>query len=155
MKLRSVLMGLIIVSTSNWATGQQASTSTQVPPVRKLVIQPTSTPVMGGKASLTISTLHRKAATFIGEYDLKVSPWSFKNETGKLTMQVSDEALKKLSMGIAVDFTGSVITHGESAVRPVIAKATPSGKEQGSVTFSFTGEDRKVVFNSKYQLRKE
>ncbi len=155
MKLKSVLMGLIVLGTGSWAAGQTTAVSTQARALPKLFIHPTSAEVLGGKASLKIGTLRRKAATYTGEYDLKVSPWSFKNETGKLTMMVSDEAIQKLAMGMAVDFKGTVITHGESLVRQVIARATPAGKEHGSVTFSFANEAKNVVFNSKYQFRRD
>ncbi|MHA3772301.1 hypothetical protein ACXR0O_12275 [Verrucomicrobiota bacterium sgz303538] len=154
MKLESAILGLIAI-TGNWASGQVAASSVQTPAPRKLFIQPTSTEVAGGKASLTISMLRRQAATYIGSYDLKVSPWYFKNETGKLIMSVPDESVQKLIQGIAVDFTGSVTTDGEAKARTVNARATPSGKEQGSVTFSFIGEARKVIFNTKYQFRNE
>lgn len=155
MKLKSAILGLLVLSSGNSAFGQVAASLTQAVVPRKLVIHPTSTSVAGGKASLTISALRRKAATYIGEYDLKVSPWYFKNETGKLMMVVSEEALRKLTQGIAVTFTGRATTDADGTTRPINARATPSGSGQGSVTFSFVGDERKVTFNSTYHFRDE
>lgn len=155
MKLKSAILGLLVLSSGNAAIGQVAASLTQAAVPRKLVIHPTSTSVAGGKASLTISALRRKAATYIGEYDLKVSPWYFKNETGKLMMVVSEEALRKLTQGIAVNFTGRATTDADGTTRPINARATPSGNTQGSVTFSFVGDEKKVTFNSTYHFRDE
>lgn len=155
MKLKSAILGLLVLSSDNAATGQEPASLTQASVPRKLVIHPTSTSVAGGKASLTISALRRKAATYIGEYDLKVSPWYFKNETGKLMMIVTEEALRKLIQGIPVNFTGKATTDADGTTRPINARATPSGNGQGSVTFSFVGDERKVTFNSTYYFRNE
>jgi hypothetical protein len=145
----------ILSLTGSWATGQVAALPGQLLPARKLFIHPTSAEVAGGKASLTISPLSRKAATYTGDYDIKVTPYFFKNETGKLTVFVSDESLLKLIQGMPVEFTGSVTTHGEKKARPINARAIPSGAAHGSVTFSVTAEERKLVFKSKYHFNEE
>lgn len=155
MKLKSAILGLLVLSMDNSTTGQVPASLTQAWVPRKLFIHPTSTSVAGGKASLTISALRRQAATYIGEYDLKVSPWYFKNETGKLLMNVPEEAIRKLTQGIAVNFTGKATTHADGTSRPINARATPSGNGRGSVTFSFVGDSRKVIFNTTYHFRDE
>lgn len=155
MKLKSAILGLLVLSSDNSATGQVPASLTQASVPRKLVIHPTSTSVAGGTASLTIGALRRKAAAYIGEYDLKVSPWYFKNETGKLLMIVPEEALRKLMQGIAVSFTGKATTDADGTSRSISARATPSGSGQGSVTFSFVGDERKVTFNTTYHFRDE
>ena len=70
-------------------------------------------------------------------------------------MVVSEEALRKLTQGIAVTFTGRATTDADGTTRPINARATPSGSAQGSVTFSFVGDERKVTFNSTYHFRDE
>src|ERR1044071_6386620 len=60
------------------------------------------TKVAGGKATLTVSPLRRIKDIFEGEFDMKVAPYFFKNDKGKLAIVVSDEAIAKVSAGTVV-----------------------------------------------------
>ncbi len=120
--------------------------------MRKLVIEPSSTSLAGGKAKLITSTLVRRAETYAGNYQLKVSPFFFKSEKGTLSMTVSDQSLRRLTEGITVDFSGQAISGGNGKKRPIQARATPSAKDRGALTFSVPTENGKLVFNTSYRF---
>jgi len=65
----------------------------------------------------------RKAGVFSSTYSAKVFPYFFYNEKGKLTIEVSDDALRKLERGETIEFTGhGVSSEGEQRA----SKAVPS-----------------------------
>ncbi len=69
----------------------------------QLVIGPSSASLAGGKARLTASALRRQASTYAGNYQLKVTRYVFKNETGTLLMGVSEASLQRLGKGMPVE----------------------------------------------------
>jgi hypothetical protein len=101
---------------------------------------------------LIVGALRRDAGTYIGDYQLKVSPYFFMSEKGTLSMIVSDESLRKLTQGIPVSVTGQATTKKSGKTRAVNAKLTPAAKDRGSVTFSFIADDTKLIFKTSYRF---
>ncbi|HEY6229602.1 MAG TPA: hypothetical protein VI282_20945 [Verrucomicrobiae bacterium] len=110
------------------------------------------TKVAGGKAILTVSPLRRIKDMFEGEFDMKVAPYFFKNDKGKLAIIVSDEAMAKVSAGSTVDITGTATTKAgkSSVVRHIIAEATPLDAQHGMLKVWLTVDERELVFQTKY-----
>lgn len=119
---------------------------------RLLVIDRTFTRVSAAKATLIIKPLTRKGEIFSGEYEMKVTPFFFKSEKGKLEIVVSDESLKKAGKGEPVEITGTALTHGEDVKRKVNALATPVDKNHGQLKVWFVADEREMVFNTTYRL---
>ena len=121
----------------------------------KLTLVPSSTSLAGGKVRLTTTELQRAAGKYAGEYQLKVVPYFFKNETGSLTITASDEALRTLAAGTAVLFGGKAVTAGTGKTRSIKVKATPAGANalKGSITITIPTENGELVFESEYTFR--
>jgi hypothetical protein len=120
---------------------------------RKLVIDPSSTSVaLGGKASLIVSPLTHRGGNYVGDYQLKVRPYFFKSEKGSLLLAASDDAVRKLQAGTAINFTGKAVTHKDGRTHIVLGRVTPSSADRGSVTFSIITDDGKMVFNTSYHF---
>jgi hypothetical protein len=120
----------------------------------KMAIAPTSASLAGGNAQLTTTALRRQAARYVGNYRLKVVPYFFKNETGTLSIAVSDESLRKLAMGTPVKLAGKAMSTGSEKTRAVRVKATPAGVgvAKGSLAISITTENGELVFATEYTL---
>src|SRR2546423_11618527 len=73
---------------------------------RRLFIDPSSTSVKLGRASLIITPLAPRDNTFVGDYQLKVVPYFFKSEKGRLLLAPPQESYRRLPAGMAVEFTG-------------------------------------------------
>jgi len=120
---------------------------------RKLFIDPSSTSVaLRGKASLIVSPLTHRDGNYVGDYQLKVRPYFFKSEKGSLLLAASDDAVRKLQAGTAINFTGQAVTHKDGRTHIVLGRATPSSRDRGSVTFSIVTDDARIVFNTSYHF---
>lgn len=120
----------------------------------RMVIEPSSASLAGAKAQLMATALQRKDAKYTGSYQLKVTPYFFKSESGTLSVAVSDESLRKLAAGSAVKFAGSAVTTGSSKKRPITVKALPDGvgSQNGTLTISIATENGELLFTSSYAL---
>jgi hypothetical protein len=118
----------------------------------RLIIDRSFTRVSGAKATLTIDPLVRTGECFAGDYQMKVTPFFFKSETGKLEIFVSNDALAKATNGTPVEITGTALTHGEDVKRKVNARATPRGKDHGELRVWFKVDERDMVFQTTYRL---
>jgi len=119
---------------------------------RKLFIGPSSASVALGKASLIVSPLTHRDGNYVGDYQLKVRPYFFKSEKGSLLLAASDDAVRKLQAGTAINFTGQAVTHKDGRTHIVLGRATPSSRDRGSVTFSIVTDDARIVFNTSYHF---
>jgi hypothetical protein len=123
------------------------------PTNRVLIIAPSSTAVPGGKATLSIGPLKRTTDIYAGDYQMKVSPYFFKGEKGKLAIVVSAESLAKVSQGRTAEVTGTATTNGKGGpTRRIDATATPSDTNRGALKLWFISGDRKMVFNTSYHF---
>jgi len=119
---------------------------------RKLFIGPSSASVTLWKASLIVSPLTHRDGNYVGDYQLKVRPYFFKSEKGSLLLAASDDAVRKLQTGTAINFTGKAVTHKDGRTHIVLGRATPSSGNRGGVTFSIITDDAKIVFNTSYHF---
>jgi hypothetical protein len=98
--------------------------------------------------------LKRTNDTFAGEFKMKVAPYFFKSDKGRLEVVVPDEAIAKVSAGKPADFAGCATTmDGKKAVvRQFSALATPVSAEEGELKVWLTVDERKLVFQTKYRF---
>lgn len=129
------------------------STGTEAPTRRVLVIERSSTKVSAAKATLTIAPLVRMGEMFAGNYEVKVVPFFFKSESGKLEILVSEESLAKAKRGEPVEITGTALTDGENVKRKVNARATPAGANHGDLRVWFDADGREMIFETSYRLQ--
>ena len=150
MNLRTSVLAVSVLCAAAVANGEERKSND--PPLGKIVIEPSSASLTGGNATLTTTALNRKAGSYVGDYQLKVTPYFFKSEKGKLSIHVSDEMLRKLINGDAVSVTGKATTSGTAETRPITVRAIPLSSDRGSVTVAVLTENGKLVFNSSYRF---
>ena len=121
----------------------------------RMVIQPSSASLAGAKARLTATALQRKGAKYVGNYQIKVTPYFFKSESGTLSVAVSNASLSTLAAGAPVSFAGSAVTSGTNERRGITVKATPNGvgSPNGTLTVSIDTENGELLFASSYALK--
>ncbi len=121
---------------------------------RKLFVDPSSASVaLLGKASLIVGPFTHRDGNYVGDYQLKVRPYFFKSEKGSLLLAASDDAVRKLQTGTAINFAGKAVTHKDGRSHIVLGRATPSSDKRGSVTFSIITDDAKNSLQHFLSLR--
>jgi hypothetical protein len=149
----AVFFSLILgVASCVHAEGSNSTAETLDAVTRKLFIDPNSTSVTLGKASLIVSPLTHRNGNYEGDYQLKVRPYFFKSEKGTLLLAAADDSVRKLQAGTAIAFTGKAVTRKDGKTHVVLGKATPSSRDGGSVTFSIITESGKMVFKTSYHF---
>jgi hypothetical protein len=120
---------------------------------RILLIDPCSVLMAHGKATLTIGMLQRTNGVYFGDYKIKVTPYFFKGEKGRLAIAVSDESLAGIMQGDAQAITGTATTNGKTGKsRHIDAIAMPIDINHGTLKVSFTAGNRKVIFEPAYRF---
>lgn len=107
-----------------------------------------------GYVSMTMPTFVRKGEAFESTYVAKVMPFVFYNESGKLSVQFTDEMLRQLERGEAVDFRGLAVRE-DGAERPVTGRATPAGvgTREGKIKVRVAYSKKiELIFNTTYRF---
>ncbi|HEY5043324.1 MAG TPA: hypothetical protein VIK53_15135 [Verrucomicrobiae bacterium] len=138
-------------ASTNQAAANPAATS------RILLIGPSSMPVAAGKVTLTIGPLKRANGVYTGDYKIKVFPYFYKNEQGRLAIVVSDKSLTGINQGKATAIIGTATTSGKGgSSRHIDATATPSDINHGTIKLTFTtAGNRKMIFGPAYHFAGE
>ncbi len=118
-------------------------------PVSKLVIDPSSTRMSLARCELTVGTLECKADALCGTYAIKVSPFAFKNDHGRLSLGVD---LQKMAQGQPVEFSGVATSARDAKTKPIKGRTKPEAGDHGLVSFTVTTEDGDLLFNSTYRV---
>jgi hypothetical protein len=117
------------------------------------MIDPSSMPVAGGKATLTIGALQRVDGVYSGDYTIAVSPYFFKNEKGRLAIVVSDQSLASINQGKVAAIVGTATTTGKGGKsRHIDATATPADINRGMLKLWFMAGNRKMTFEPAYHF---
>lgn len=118
----------------------------------RLIVAPSSSKLAGGTAKLIVGVMSREGSTYIGEYRIRVFPYFFKNEKGRLSIDVSEPALHRMVGGHVTHFAGRATTNGSGLTRRVTARAMPAAKDHGALTFTVATENGPLVFNTSYRI---
>ncbi|MEO5719616.1 MAG: hypothetical protein ABIR29_13740 [Chthoniobacterales bacterium] len=120
----------------------------------RMFVEPSSSKLAGGTAHLVVGVLNRHDSSYTGNYRIKVFPYFFKSESGKLLIKVSEPLLKRMIAGGATSFAGSAITDGTGETRKITAKARPAASDPraGALTFTVATENGPLVFNTSYRI---
>ena len=114
MKIQMILLAL--AAAAGWgdcyaASGPNSAAATD----RLLQIDSCSMPVAEGKATLIVGSLQRTNGIYAGEYKIKVFPYFFKNDKGRLAILVSDAALAAASQVAPTLLRAAAATSGLDA----------------------------------------
>jgi hypothetical protein len=115
-------------------------------------VAPTRTSIYVGTVSMTMPTFVRSEGAFVSSYVAKVFPYFFYNENGRLTVDISDDALRQLARGEAIEFTGRAV-RTDGAERRVEGKATPIDATSGKLKVRvFYSKRIELIFNTTYRF---
>lgn len=151
-----LFVGILAFLISKLPAAQANQNPTNSTLSRMILVDPSSASVAGGaKATLTISALKREGVIYSGSYHVKVSPYFFKNENGKLAIVISDDSMRQIAKGKKVNVSGTATTIGDSQSRPIEVMAIPTDNVRGTIKLWFLAGQRKIVFQSAYHFEEQ
>ena len=121
----------------------------------RVEIAPAKTSIYVGSVTMTMPPFVRKNGVYESTYVAKVFPYFFYNEIGRLSIEVSDETLRKLAGGEIIEFKGRGV-RDDGAERRVEAKATPLDATSGKIKVRvFVSKRTELIFNTTYRFAAE
>ena len=119
---------------------------------QRVDIAPTKTSIYIGSVSMTMPTFHREGMTYSSTYVAKVFPYFFESEKGELSIELSDEDLRRLERGEVIQFTGrGKNTDGEE--RRIEGRAIPTDAHTGKIKVRvFVSKKIQLIFNTTYRF---
>jgi hypothetical protein len=147
----TVLLLTLLASLPGKGLAESASTNSAAKhPV--LIIDQSVTAVSGAKATLSIGPLQRTGNIYAGDYHMKVSPYFFKGEKGRLAIVVSDKSMARVTNGLGAEIIGTATSNGDGETRRIDAQASPADRARGTLKLWFLSGDHKLVFNTSYRF---
>ena len=119
---------------------------------RRLFVDPSSTSLLLGKASLIVSPLEYRDNTYADDYQLKVVPYFFMSQKGPLLLAAPLDSYRRLMEGAAVEFTGMATNEKDGKTKVVTGKITPLTRNGGKVSFSILTDNGTMVFDTLYHF---
>jgi len=120
---------------------------------RQVDVATTKTSIYIGTVTMEMPTFTRGAGTYTAPYAAKVFPYFFYNESGTLTVDVTDPQLQDLAAGKPIDFSGTAVRK-DGALRRVTAKATPADASHGKLDVHvFVSKRIQLIFHTTYRFR--
>jgi hypothetical protein len=148
---KTVLFLLLLVS--SWRAVQGAPTATNpVAGCRVLILENSTMPLTTARATLIVGPLTRTNGVYVGDFKVKVFPYYFKSDRGRLAINVPDQALAAMYRGESVAVTGTSTSTKTGSVRRIEITATPKDRDHGTISLWFMVGDRKMVFTPGYQF---
>ena len=119
---------------------------------RVLIMENSTMPLPAAKATLIIGPLTRANGVYIGDFKVKVFPYFFKSDRGRLLINVTDKVLAAVSEGKTVAVTGTATSTKNGIVRHVEITAIPKDGNHGTVSLWFMVGDQKMIFAPDYHF---
>ena len=146
---KTALFALLLATT--WGAAQTTPTATNSAS-RVLILENSTMAFPTAKATLTVGPLTCSNHVYIGDFKVKVFPYFFKNDWGRLAINVPAAELTALAAGKTVSVTGTSTSLKRGTVRQLTITATPIDCNHGNVSLWFMVKDLKMIFNPAYHF---
>jgi hypothetical protein len=141
----------LLLLAAGWCTVQAAPTATNFAS-RVLILENSTLPLTTAKATLIIGPLTRTNGIYVGDFKVKVFPYFFKSDRGRLAINVPDKALAEMDQGKTVAVAGTSTSTKNGKVRQIEITATPKDRDRGTVSLWFMAGDQKMIFTPAYHF---
>jgi hypothetical protein len=142
------------------AAGKLVSTAALPPPAcvsghySEVTVNPADASIYVGKVSLAMSPLTRRGNVYTSDYSVKVFPFFFFNERGRISIEVSAEQLQQLARGETVDLKGHA-SNSRGAERRIEGRAVSdaAGGDHGKIKVRvWVSKNIELAFNTAYRF---
>jgi hypothetical protein len=148
--IRRLLLACLCLAPWGFAAG-----ATEDPGLRRydrVTVEPVSTSIYVGSVALTATPFIRKNAVYHANYVAKVFPYFFWGEKGWITIEMSDDDLRRLGQGEVVQFKGRG-QNSDGEDRRIEGRAVPADANSGKIKVRVWVSKRiELIFNSTYRI---
>ena len=122
------------------------------PRYNKAAVEPVTTSIYIGYVKLTVPMFTRTPTGYVSNYDASVFPFFFWSEHGQMTIEASDDDLRRLARGETVQFKGHA-ENSDGEARPIEGRAVPQDAAQGKLKVRvFVSKNIQLIFNTTYHF---
>ena len=120
----------------------------------RIDIATTKTSIYVGSVTMTMPRFARDGQAYRSTYHAKVFPYFFSSEKGTISIDATDDMIRRLERGEVVEFTGrGVNTDGED--RRIEGRAMPTDPLSGKIKVRvFVSKKIQLIFNTTYRFAK-
>ena len=116
-------------------------------------IDPVKTSIYIGSVTMSLTPFLRREARFTATYSATVFPYFFYNEQGKISIDIPDQDLARLSNGETITFAGKGMNDAGEP-RLIEGKATATGPSGGKIKVRvYVTKKIALIFNTIYHLQ--
>ena len=113
-------------------------------------VAPAKTSIYIGNVKLTMPPFVRSGIAYASTYEAKVFPFFFYNESGRISINITDEDLLKLAAGERVYFDGEAFDTNEEP-RKIEGHADPDDERSGKIKVRvWVSKNIELIFNTTY-----
>jgi hypothetical protein len=118
----------------------------------KAAVEPVKTSIYIGYVKLTAPMFTRIHTGYVSTYDASVFPFFFWSEHGRMTIEASDDDLRRLARGETVQFKGHA-ENSDGETRQVEGRAVPQDPIRGKLKVCvFVSKRIQLIFNTTYRF---
>jgi hypothetical protein len=138
---------LLLLLATGWCPALAAATNS---PSRVLILEDSTMALPTAKATLIIGPLTFTNGSYVGDFKVKVFPYFFKNDWGRLVINAPAEAQVALDAGKVVSVTATSTSLKKGTVRHIEITATSIDHDHGNVSLWFMAGKTKMIFTPAY-----
>ncbi len=135
-----LLMGFLVASRAG---------ATSLPD--RISVGPMKTSIYVGSVKLTTPAFKRDGVTLSTTYDARVTPWFFWNESGQITITLSESDFEALAKGQTVEFKGEG-KNQKNKPRTITGRAQPTDEKSGKIKVRVKADGVELIFNGTYHF---
>ena len=146
---KTILLLLLLVSAARAAEALPTDTNAAS---RVLILDNSVMPLSTAKATLIVGPLTFTNGLYVGDFKVKVFPYFFKSDWGRLVINAPAAAQAALEAGKVVSVTGTSTSLKKGTVRHIEITATPIDHNHGNVSLWFMVGTTKMIFTPTYHF---
>ena len=114
-------------------------------------VDPMKTSIYIGSVRLVTAVFARQGDNFEATYEVKVFPFFFYNESGRITLRLPDPELRRLAGGETLVFNGEAVNHRKKK-RSIEVRAEPADAARGKLKISIMADGIRLIFHGTYRF---
>jgi hypothetical protein len=119
----------------------------------EVTVDPADASIYVGKVSLAMPPFTHRGNVYTSDYSVKVFPFFFFNERGRISIEFSAEQLERLERGETVDLKGHASNSGAERRVEGRAVSDAAGSDHGKIKVRvWVSKKIELVFNTAYRF---